>query len=225
MAAMLPNMNPDDQILRRRQWVSINDPTMAAPPNGNGWPAEVHVTSEGNLHNENGPAAVYPDGRRYYFLHGVQVEKKIIDGKITKEDIVEARSQEVRRVLIDKVGPRKFRRMFKPKTLSKDEYGELVQLNIEELESNGMLMVNNLRLASTTSTRLYHPLTGSEVVESWLPEQPEPEPYIAVHVTDPSTEREYYLRVPPEFKNRSPREAVAWTFGEDRTSYKPSVET
>jgi len=43
-----------------------------------------------------------------------------------------------------------------------------------------------------------------------------------VHVTDPSTGREYWLRVPPSM--RTAREAVAWTFGLNEQEYRPAAE-
>lgn len=49
------------------------------------------------------------------------------------------------------------------------------------------------------------------------------EPIVAVNVTCPSTGRNYILRVPPTTKSCD--EAIAWTFGFDRKSYKPIIET
>jgi hypothetical protein len=44
-----------------------------------------------------------------------------------------------------------------------------------------------------------------------------------VQVQDSSTERQYYLRVPPEIWSAD--EAVAWTFGLDGQDYRPTQET
>ena len=43
-----------------------------------------------------------------------------------------------------------------------------------------------------------------------------------VHVQDSSTERQYYLRVPPTITSAD--EAVAWTFGMDAQEYQPEQE-
>ncbi len=43
-----------------------------------------------------------------------------------------------------------------------------------------------------------------------------------VHVQDSSTERQYYLRVPPSVKSAA--EGVAWTFGMDEAAYQPVQE-
>ena len=50
------------------------------------------------------------------------------------------------------------------------------------------------------------------------------EPIIAVHVKDPSTDREYFLYVPPHVQTA--HEAVSWTFGYDNVAdYTPLLET
>jgi len=43
-----------------------------------------------------------------------------------------------------------------------------------------------------------------------------------VRVRDSSSEREYYLRVPPEIMRAD--EAVAWTFGLTEEEYQPEQE-
>jgi hypothetical protein len=62
----------------------------------------------------------------------------------------------------------------------------------------------------------------------WRIDLVEDEPLVCVEVTDatpgPSAVfRRYVLRVPPDV--RSPREAVAWTFGVETGEYRPAVET
>lgn len=49
------------------------------------------------------------------------------------------------------------------------------------------------------------------------------EPIVAVHVTCPSTGREYMLRVPPATKTA--REGVAWTFGLSADGYQPTSQS
>lgn len=44
-----------------------------------------------------------------------------------------------------------------------------------------------------------------------------------VHVQDSSTQRQYYLRVPPSITSAD--EAIAWTFGLDARDYQPGQET
>lgn len=50
------------------------------------------------------------------------------------------------------------------------------------------------------------------------------EPIVAVHVKDPSTDREYFLYVPPHITTA--HQGVAWTFGYDNVNdYNPDKET
>lgn len=51
----------------------------------------------------------------------------------------------------------------------------------------------------------------------------EDEDIVLVHVKDPSTDREYFLRVPPKVKTA--REARAWTFGFEADDFNPVKET
>ena len=51
----------------------------------------------------------------------------------------------------------------------------------------------------------------------------EDENIILVHVKDPSTDREYYLRVPPKMKTA--KQARAWTFGFDEADFNLEIET
>jgi len=44
-----------------------------------------------------------------------------------------------------------------------------------------------------------------------------------VHCVCPSTGREYYLRVPPNMTDA--KQAIAWTFYETSTTYRPFIET
>jgi len=52
---------------------------------------------------------------------------------------------------------------------------------------------------------------------------PGDEPLVMVYVKDPSTDRYYFIRVPPDM--RTVKEAVAWTFGMDELDYQPKKET
>ena len=54
-------------------------------------------------------------------------------------------------------------------------------------------------------------------------ELPDDEPLVMVKVQDASTDREYFLRVPPDMQTA--HEAVAWTFGMSPNEYHPDIET
>jgi len=51
----------------------------------------------------------------------------------------------------------------------------------------------------------------------------EDEDLVMVRVKDATTDREYFLRVPPTIQTA--KEAVAWTFEQDAKDYQPTIET
>ena len=217
-------------------WISV--PRMRRTPQGDDWPVEIHATKEGRLHNDNGPAVVYADGEKHWFINGVAVTEKIVKGQITRDDILTADNQEVRRIMIEKIGPRKFRAFFKPKVLAADQYGQLVELDIGDdpnteranAERRLMMMEMHAQMRYATLYSNSSKMQGEAAqkrlkeIRERIRKLPRNNPYIAVHVTDPSTEREYYLRVPPEFKDKTPRAAVAWTFNVAEKDYHPIAE-
>lgn len=77
-------------------------------------------------------------------------------------------------------------------------------------------------LAEAKATKI-HVHERGELFSIDLPDDPD-RTLRAVRVTDPSTGRIYFLRVPPQIDRAD--DAVAWTFGFDVTSeYAPLKET
>lgn len=62
------------------------------------------------LHNAEGPALVWPDGTREWFLHGISVSEPTVTGDFTAKEMLKMRNVEVRRTMFDiaaeKRGPR-----------------------------------------------------------------------------------------------------------------------
>ena len=73
-------------------------------------PASVNVDSQGRLHCENDSALYYHDGYGLYMWHGVRVPKWVITEKelITPEKIFAEQNAEVRRIMTEIYGFRKF---------------------------------------------------------------------------------------------------------------------
>jgi len=78
------------------------------------------------------------------------------------------------------------------------------------------------RFLALVGGRKIHHNTRGELLEVDLCDDPD-EVARFVHVKDASTDREYYLRVPPNIQ--SVDAAVAWTFGLTTTEYQPAKET
>jgi hypothetical protein len=64
--------------------------------------------------------------------------------------------------------------------------------------------------------------TRGELIEVDLGNDPERVAHY-VHVQDTTTQRQYYLRVPPSIRRAD--EAIIWTFGLSEQEYKPVQET
>jgi hypothetical protein len=78
------------------------------------------------------------------------------------------------------------------------------------------------RFVEEIGGRFIHGGAQGVLYEVELPEDPE---HVAryVQVLDPSTNREYYLRVPPDIQTAD--EALAWTFGLESREYRPAQES
>jgi hypothetical protein len=70
-------------------------------------PTELHRDEQGRLHSETGMAIQYPDGWGFYSIHGVGVPEWVVmrPDLITVEKIDAEENAEIRRVLIERMGP------------------------------------------------------------------------------------------------------------------------
>jgi hypothetical protein len=71
-------------------------------------PRVLTVDSSGRLHNERGPALEYSDGYALYAWHGLRVERELIMEPIAIEQITVASNAELRRVMIERYGWRRY---------------------------------------------------------------------------------------------------------------------
>ena len=133
----------------------------------------------GMLHNENQAAVEYKDGYGLYMYHGVRVPEKVIlqPEKLTKEDWLNEKNLEVRRIIQERMGER-FVTEIKGKVVSKHQdkrIGEIIEIDIS----------------------------------------PDPEKIVHyLHAQDWSTERMYFLRIPPDITDSM--EAQAFTYSNER---------
>jgi hypothetical protein len=94
-------------------------------------PVEVHWRDR-LLHNDNGPAVLFRDGYALYALHGVRVEKKLVetpandlDPKLALREV----NTEIRREIIRKIGIELFISKIGAKTVDKCGDYELLDLS------------------------------------------------------------------------------------------------
>jgi hypothetical protein len=72
-------------------------------------PSEIHIEN-GLLHNETGPAIMFRDGYAHWAIDGVTVPQKVVMNpeELTVAEIDEERNAEVRRVMIQRFGPKRY---------------------------------------------------------------------------------------------------------------------
>jgi hypothetical protein len=106
---------------------------------------------------------------------------------LTARQALDEPNAELRRLMLERIGPERFVREAAPTVLDTD------------MDRGGMRRLMRVNIEGD-------------------------EPYVALEVRDPSTERSYLLRVPPDMDNC--RRAAAWIAGFDNPDdYAPVIET
>jgi len=159
----------------------------------------LHIVND-RLHRSDGPAVEWEAGERYWFWHGVQVPRWLIEepARITPSLIRDARNRdlhfmrgernpELRRCMIERFGVERFIRETVARPARKDRYGKL-----------------------------------------WRCDFGDDDPYTVVEVEDGTPgpdgmRRKHFLSVPPEM--RTVHEAVAWSYGLTREQYDIAART
>ena len=105
------------------------------------------------LHNETKGAVEYADGYSLYSINGVRVTKKIVKTpeKLTKNDWLKESNLEVRRIIQERMGER-FVKALKAKTIQKDKYGELLEV---DLENDPEKVARYVKVKDASTPRIY----------------------------------------------------------------------
>jgi hypothetical protein len=168
------------------------------------------VDDEGRLHSEHGPAIAYRDGTELWAIHGVRVDRRVVEApeQLTVEEIRQQGNAEVRRVMVDRFGAERYLRESDAKLLAEDECGRLWRVPLGDDEPLVMVEVVN----STPE-----PKGVFEDMAEWAKQ--------VVHKRGGprAFHKVYWLRVPPD--SRTPKAAVAWTFDVPTELYEPLVQT
>lgn len=109
-------------------------------------PKAVHYDEQNRLHNVDGPAIEYygdDESCNIYSIHGVTVEKKIVERDYTWEDIDSQPNAEVRRVMIELYGQSKYLIDSKAEVVNEDDFGTLYRKRLENDEDLWMVKVTN----------------------------------------------------------------------------------
>lgn len=165
------------------------------------------------LHREDGPALV-GDLEDLWFWHGVLVPAYVVKNPqtITVEDIRDEENAEVRRVMMERMGWERFCAEADMQLLHRDELvTRFPDLPVSDLVDDGKRLVTRYRAGKETA----------ELLEARGMTDFEQRPLRFVRLTDPSTGRQYVLRV--RHDHRRAYEAVGWTFQMTEEQYKTSV--
>lgn len=164
------------------------------------------------LHNDH-YAAIENDIENIYFFHGVEVPAFVVVKPewITIDHIRNEENQEVRRIMIERMGWTRFCEQAKVSVLASDCLSaQFPALPVSELVHEGQRFVSHYRVGQEKADLL----EASEFRDF------EDRPLRFVRVTDPSTDRQYIIRVTHDCK--TPYEGIGASFGMTEKQYKQS---
>ena len=168
-------------------------------------PSILRKDAEGRLHAEDGPALRWSDGFEMYFWKGVEVPAKVIlePEAITREDLLKEENAERRRAYFEIMGGKRF-----------TEVMDIVVIDTKTKETTSYAINPKGELEPYTFTEKLE-LTRTREKDILVKD------YIyMLHVTCPSSEREYYI---PVKATNCAMEALRSTFPIE--NYAPDVET
>ena len=103
-------------------------------------PKTLKFDEQWRLHSEISPAYEYMDGWCGYYIHGVHFEKElwqsIVSKTIKAKDAIQLQNQEQRTIALQYLGFEKLKEECNAVKRSEDEYGELWELGIKDLNGN-----------------------------------------------------------------------------------------
>ena len=174
-------------------------------------PVRCAIDEERRLHHESLAAMEFKDGWKVYAYHGVTVPAQVIETPetITIEQIKNEENAEVRRCMVERMGWARFYSEAGMKVLHEDTLeSNFPSIPISELVSESARLVTSYRPGTETAQ-----LLEADGIRDY-----EDRPLRFVRLTDPSTGRQYTLRV--LHSHTRCYQAVAWTFGKNEEEYK-----
>ena len=137
----LVNFSYDESLALSSGWTWWHDDVCAISDRM----GSISRDSRFRLHNENGPALAYPDGWSIYAVHGIVVNRRIIESPetITTKEIQDENNAEIRRILLDKFGIPRYIQEAGALELSRDNWGVLYRINVQDDEPIVMVKYQN----------------------------------------------------------------------------------
>ena len=174
-------------------------------------PIRCAIDEERRLHHESLAAMEFKDGWKVYAYHGVTVPAQVIETpeSITIEQIKKEENAEVRRCMVERMGWERFCSEAGMKVLHEDTLqSNFPSIPVSELVSESARLVTSYRPGTETAQ-----LLEADGIRDY-----EDRPLRFVRLTDPSTGRQYTLRV--LHSHTRCYQAVAWTFGKTEEEYR-----
>src|SRR5262249_54883767 len=102
-------------------------------------PSFIRLDDAGRLHAEGGPALAYQDGFCVHALRGVRVERRVTErpDRISAADVEREPNVEVRRMLVERMGYRRYLALSGAVAVSRDETGTLWRRELPNLGGRG----------------------------------------------------------------------------------------
>jgi hypothetical protein len=92
-------------------------------------PREISLDNRGRLHSADGMSISYPSGWGLWHWHGVRVPREVIERPIDPSRIASETNQEVRRVMIERLGWDNYIKAVGAQPVQHDRFGELYAID------------------------------------------------------------------------------------------------
>lgn len=159
------------------------------------------------LHCTDGAAVEWVNGDKHFFIKGIEVPEHWTQGKVSLNEIQNSSNAELRRIAMELYGYKNYIIDIKAKKVSQDEWGELYVVRFENDEAIVMVSVLN-------STCEPYQQMGLEQREDFRNTELS---------NRGSWYKRYLLRVPPEFEDKKPLDALAWTHNKTAKEYSKNL--
>jgi hypothetical protein len=174
-------------------------------------PTEIHRNAEHRLHNDGGPALLYPDGFGIWALNGLRVAQRIVEQPetLTAIEVRDEANAEVRRHMLDRYAGQRGSAA-QGRWLQDIGAKPISSVDItDKLQPSALTMWKLSNGEDPCLCRLYRADVSGD------------EPLVLLWVVCTSTLKEVFLRVPPTMLDAE--KARDWTFGDVRLAQ--AVET
>jgi len=167
--------------------------------------------AENRLHSDTGPALHYPDGWGIWAIHGLRVDRRVVETPetLTAEEVRDEPNAEIRRHMLDRYAG------LRGSAAAGRWLSDMGLTPIGQVDITAKMQPSGLSI-----WRMSH---GDEPVmcKLYRAEMPDDEPLVLLWVVCTSTAKEVFLRVPPHMKDAAG--ARDWTF--DGAELAEAVET